>query len=100
MTMESSKTAVPAENSEPHNGTACWSCGDMRAAQFCSACGQVQPPLPVDYFAFFGLPRKLDLDVSGLENDFYELSRKLHPDLYVLSASRRSSNGAWSKARG
>jgi molecular chaperone HscB len=83
MTMELSKTAVPAENTEPHNGNACWSCGDMRAAQFCSACGRVQPPLPVDYFAFFGLPRKLDLDVVRLEKNFYELSRKLHPDLYA-----------------
>jgi molecular chaperone HscB len=53
----------------------------MRAVHFCQACGKVQPPAPVDYFTFFGLPRKLDLDVSILEKDFYELSRKLHPDL-------------------
>ena len=62
----------------------CWSCGDMRAAHFCSACGKVQPPLPVDYFTFFGLPRKLNLDVAALEKEFYELSRRLHPDLNVL----------------
>jgi molecular chaperone HscB len=59
----------------------CWSCGTMRAVHFCEACGKVQPPAPVDYFLFFGLPRKLDLDVAALEKDFYELSRKLHPDL-------------------
>jgi molecular chaperone HscB len=59
----------------------CWSCGTMRAVHFCDACGKVQPPAPVDYFLFFGLPRKLDLDVAALEKDFYELSRKLHPDL-------------------
>jgi molecular chaperone HscB len=53
----------------------------MRAAHFCEACGKVQPPVPVDYFTFFGLPRKLTLDVAALEKDFYELSRKLHPDL-------------------
>ena len=28
----------------------------MRAAHFCQACGKVQPPVPVDYFTFFGLP--------------------------------------------
>jgi molecular chaperone HscB len=35
----------------------------------------------VDYFTFFGLPRKLNLDIAALDKDFYELSRKLHPDL-------------------
>lgn len=62
---------------------ACWSCGEMRAAQFCTACGKVQPPAPVDYFGFFGLPRKLNIDVAKLEKEFYELSRKLHPDTYA-----------------
>ena len=61
----------------------CWSCGDMRAAQFCQSCGRVQPPKPVDYFTFFGLPRKLNLDVAALEREFYALSRKLHPDVYA-----------------
>ena len=70
-------TAKPA----PEETQACWSCGTMRAVHFCQACGKVQPPAPVDYFTFFGLPRKLNLDVSALEKDFYELSRKLHPDL-------------------
>lgn len=32
---------------------------------------------------FFELPRKLNVDVDQLERDFYELSRKLHPDLYA-----------------
>jgi molecular chaperone HscB len=58
----------------------CWSCGDMRAARFCQACGRVQPPKPVDYFTFFGLPRKLNIDTAALEREFYALSRKLHPD--------------------
>jgi len=62
--------------------SSCWSCGTMRAEHFCSACGKVQPPVPVDYFTFFGLPRKLNLDVVLLEKEFYQLSRKLHPDLY------------------
>jgi molecular chaperone HscB len=53
----------------------------MRAAHFCGSCGKVQPPAPVDYFTFFGLPPKLSIDVPALEKDFYEFSRKLHPDL-------------------
>src|SRR3974377_1601293 len=67
---------------------ACWSCGDMRAAHYCQECGKVQPPVPVDYFSFFGLPPKLDLDAKQLERDFYALSRKLHPDINAKANSR------------
>ena len=66
----------------------CWSCGTMRAVHFCSACGKVQPPVPVDYFTFFALPRKLNLDTALLEREFYELSRKLHPDLCARADAR------------
>lgn len=66
----------------------CWSCGEMRAAHFCSSCGKVQPPVPVDYFTFFALPRKLNIDALALEKEFYSLSRKLHPDLYARADKR------------
>jgi molecular chaperone HscB len=36
-----------------------------------------------DYFAFFSLPQKLNLDVALLEREFYKLSRKFHPDFYA-----------------
>src|SRR5216683_1152816 len=84
MAMDTSKT-IAADG----NGSAtsrCWSCGDMRAAQFCKACGKVQPPAAVDYFAFFGMGRKLNLDGARLEREFYELSRRLHPDLNARAA--------------
>ncbi len=68
---------------------ACWSCGSMRAAHFCQSCGTVQPATPVDYFQFFGLDRKLQLDVAALERDFYALSRKLHPDLHAGDAEEQ-----------
>src|ERR1700756_4786385 len=60
----------------------CWCCGPRPAEPFCSARGKVQPPVPVDYFTFFGFPRKVNVDVALLEREFYQLSRKLHPDLY------------------
>ena len=72
----------------PEETHSCWSCGAMRAAHFCESCGKVQPPAPVDYFAFFGLPRKLHLDVAALEKDFYELNRKLHPDVNARASSQ------------
>jgi molecular chaperone HscB len=71
----------------------CWSCGAMRAAHYCQECGKVQPPAPVDYFAFFGLPYKLNLDTKQLERDFYALSRKLHPD---INAKANTNEQEWS----
>jgi len=76
MPTETKMTVLAAEQN-------CWSCGDMRAAQFCTSCGKVQPPAPVNYFQFFGLPRKLNIDGAVLERGFYALSRKLHPDVYA-----------------
>jgi len=69
----------------------CWSCGTMRAVHFCSSCGKVQPPVPVDYFTFFGFPRKLNLDTAALEKEFYALSRKLHPDLFGQAEEQERS---------
>lgn len=36
-----------------------------------------------DYFAIFGLPHKLAIDVPKLEQEFLQLSWKLHPDNFV-----------------
>jgi molecular chaperone HscB len=80
MTEQSNLGMVVLVNNDPVS--ACWSCGEMRAAHFCTSCGKVQPPVPADHFSYFGLARKLNLDLASLERSFYELSRKLHPDLY------------------
>jgi molecular chaperone HscB len=85
MTIESNPTSVMATG---ETTSSCWSCGTMRAVHFCGACGKVQPPRPVDYFTFFALPRKLNLDTATLEREFYELSRKLHPDLSARADKR------------
>jgi molecular chaperone HscB len=68
----------------------CWSCSAAvpKNAHFCESCGKVQPPAETDYFSFFGLPRKLNIDVAALERDFYRLSRKLHPDLYARATGQ------------
>src|SRR5580693_6216269 len=36
-----------------------------------------------DYFAIFGLPRKLWIEMNGLEQKYLQLSWKLHPDNFV-----------------
>ncbi len=65
----------------------------MRAAHFCQQCGKVQPPAPVDYFIFFGLPYRLNLDTAKLEREFYSLSRHLHPDINAIHTAQEQ---AWS----
>lgn len=52
-----------------------------------------------DYFALFGLPRKLWIEMDALEEKFLQLSWKVHPDNFVNatehereSALRRSSD--------
>jgi molecular chaperone HscB len=37
----------------------------------------------LDHFALFGLPRKLWIEMAGLEQKFLQLSWKLHPDNFV-----------------
>jgi molecular chaperone HscB len=68
---------------------ACWFCRESLAARehFCPHCGKVQPPQPVDYFSFFSLPRKLQVDADALQREFYRLSRKLHPDVHAQSTA-------------
>ena len=67
----------------------CWSCDTPFPAgsHFCPHCSKVQKPVAADYFSFFGLPRKLNIDVSALEKEFYRLSRKLHPDLFARATA-------------
>src|SRR4029079_6967078 len=40
-----------------------------------------------DFFAVFGLPRKLNLDEAALQRDFYRLSREYHPDKFARASS-------------
>jgi len=53
-------------------------------------CGQCNRILALgrhgDYFAFLGVPRRLELDPQDLERRFRDLSRKFHPD-YFYNAS-------------
>jgi molecular chaperone HscB len=70
--------------------TTCWSCSaPTNGAHFCRSCGKIQPlPAGSDHFAFFGLPRKLWLEMGALEQNFLQLSWKLHPDNFMNSSER------------
>lgn len=62
----------------------CWHCQSARGGEyFCEQCIKIQPiSSETDYFQCLGLPRKLNIDSKGLEDRFYELSRRFHPDYY------------------
>lgn len=73
---------------EPTPSLSCWSCkAPSGAGHFCAACGNIQPlSREADYFAFFALPQKLQIDESSLEQRFHQLSWKLHPDNFVKAS--------------
>jgi molecular chaperone HscB len=65
----------------------CWQCGQTAGGLFCPACGSLQKP-PAGFFDFFDLPESLSVDTTDLQKRFYDLSRKLHPDLYTRKSQR------------
>jgi molecular chaperone HscB len=63
----------------------CRSCGAGAPVDehFCPQCDRILALGRYgDYFRFFGLPRKLDVDLQDLERRFRDLSRKFHPDYF------------------
>ena len=83
--MNATKTQT---ESAPVTGAICWSCkAGSGGAHFCVACGKIQPlSRDADYFAFFALPQKLQIDDAALEQRFHQLSWKLHPDNFVKAS--------------
>jgi molecular chaperone HscB len=63
----------------------CWNCHERaRGTHFCPSCGKLQQVAgSTDYFALFGMPRKLWIEMNALEQKFLQLSWKLHPDIFV-----------------
>ncbi|MEO2166876.1 MAG: hypothetical protein ABGY42_01915 [bacterium] len=88
----------------------CWRCSEEQApAFFCNSCGAVQSlPGDTDYLDILGLPANPAIDTSALQETYYALSRRLHPDRFVdaspeeLRASVSSTallNSAWKTLR-
>ena len=49
-------------------------------------------PERIDHFALFELPRKLWIEMSGLEQKFLQLSWKLHPDNFVNASAEEQES--------
>jgi len=73
--------AMPATNPP----LVCWNCHERaQGTHFCPSCGKLQQVAGnEDYFALFGMPRKLWIEMTALEQKFLQLSWKLHPDNFV-----------------
>jgi len=74
----------------------CRSCGGGAPVDvhFCPQCSKILAlGRHGDYFEFLGLPRKLRIDPSDLEQRFRTLSRQFHPDYFYNAdpAERRAS---------
>ena len=46
----------------------------------------------MDHFSLFGLPRKLWIEMPGLEQKFLQLSWKLHPDNFVNASAEEQAD--------
>jgi molecular chaperone HscB len=63
-------------------------------AHFCPQCEKILSlGRHGDYYAFMGLPRRLNLDADEIERRFRALSRQFHPDFFynATPAERRAS---------
>ena len=75
----------------------CWQCGsDVGMPPFCPRCEAIQPFADgTDYFAALGVAQSPALDRTTLDQRYYELSRRLHPDRYQTSAPEaQAASGA------
>lgn len=79
-----------------HSLQACRSCGGGAPVDvhFCPQCTKILSlGRHGDYFSYLGLPRKLVIDATLLEERFRALSRQFHPDYYYNAppGERRAS---------
>src|SRR5437868_4348417 len=89
MLFMATETHIPITEKAVEGARQCWHCGAPlgKPAHFCAACSKIQRPGSEDYFTFFGLPRRLQLDAVVLEREFYRLSRGSHPDLFARATA-------------
>jgi len=68
----------------PVDTVRCWRCAyEHQVGFFCPSCHAMQLlPAQADYFSVLDIPRNPAVDEAALMQRYYELSRRLHPDLY------------------
>lgn len=67
----------------------CWRCKHQHQASFfCPACEALHLAPQLNYFSALGIPQSPKVDESALTQHYYELSRRLHPDLYQTGTAQ------------
>lgn len=83
--------SIPGQNLSLNKPGACWSCrgpAGPRPVLFCETCGAIQGPGQLDHFALLDLPRGFVIDGAALEQAYFKLQSRLHPDRFVARAER------------
>lgn len=87
----------------PYKPVKCWRCSTLvpTLSPFCPEC-QVLQDLPVEgvnHFSILGLKEGLEIDPHKLRDNFYNLSKKTHPDRFVnVPAPEPMYAARWSSA--
>lgn len=68
----------------------CWHCAGRAGLRLvCLSCEAPQPvPQTADLFSVLGLPRRLVIDLTELEQRFHDASRAVHPDRHQVAVDR------------
>ncbi|KAL4308904.1 hypothetical protein GQ457_01G014660 [Hibiscus cannabinus] len=80
----------------------CWNCVAPGSMPFlyCDSCRSIQPvDLSIDYFQIFGLEKKYEIEVDGLEGKYKDWQKKLHPDLVHSKSEKEREYAAEQSAR-
>ena len=74
----------------------CWSCHGLigNALFFCPECSCVLPPQTDNFFKVFGIENPLDLKPEQLDQAYFELQKKLHPDHFIQKSVLEKRYGA------
>ncbi|CAI5735165.1 unnamed protein product [Peronospora farinosa] len=69
------------------DGPNCWKCHHVTdcCSFFCKTCNAIQPiskNCHCDYFEMFQIPKNFNLELRTIEKTYWNLQKRLHPDLY------------------
>lgn len=69
-------------------GYLCWNCHADVETPLCARCGKIQPIHPQDYFTLLGLPITYAINLDLMRENYLNLQRMMHPDLFATKPSR------------
>uniref|UniRef100_A0AAV1TI64 J domain-containing protein n=1 Tax=Peronospora matthiolae TaxID=2874970 RepID=A0AAV1TI64_9STRA len=74
-----------AQSLQQDDGSSCWKCDHVSSSCsfFCRKCDAIQPlSKRCNYFEMFNIPKNFKLEPRSIEKTYWNLLKRLHPDLY------------------